>query len=131
MILCDIGAKKYNICSDITTTFPVNGKFTKFQKDIYDVVLDAQLAAIASVKSGVVFKDVSQISTEKLVEGLTKLGILRGDHAELMSNHVIGTFMPHSLGHYLGKWRANGRTRHSRRGTPSLRGLVGALSKAH
>lgn len=48
--MCDLGAKKYNICSDITTTFPVNGKFTEKQKKIYDIVLQAQMNAICKIK---------------------------------------------------------------------------------
>lgn len=101
-VLCDIGVKKHNLCSDITTTFPVNGKFTKFQKDIYDVVLSAQLAAIATVKPGVHFKEISMASTEKLVEGLISLGILKGEKQELIEKGIIRTFMPHSLSHYIG-----------------------------
>lgn len=103
LILCDIGAKKYNICSDITTTFPVNGKFTKLQKDIYDVVLECQLEIIKNIKPGVFYQDIIKIGDYKLIEGLLKLGLIKGDKEELYKNRVYNTFMPHSYSHYLGK----------------------------
>lgn len=103
MILCDIGVKKHNLCSDITTTFPVNGKFTKNQKDIYDIVLCAQKSAIKAVKPGIPFKNVNMVSNEKLVEGLIKIGILKGEKSELLEKGVLRVFLPHSLSHYIGK----------------------------
>lgn len=113
-MLCDIGAKKSNICSDITTTFPINGKFTKFQKDIYDVVLASQLAAIESIKPGIEFKEISKISNEKIVEGLLKLGILKGSKEDCLLHRADSIFMPHSLSHYIGRplpdSKASGRT---------------------
>jgi Xaa-Pro aminopeptidase len=102
LILCDIGAKKYNICSDITTTFPVNGKFTKLQKDIYDVVLDSQLEIIKNIKPGVFYQEITKKGDLKLLEGLKALGILKGEMEDLEKSRVLSIFMPHSYSHYLG-----------------------------
>lgn len=102
LVLCDVGAKKSNICSDITTTFPVNGKYSKIQKDIYDVVLDAQLTAIKATKPGVNHREISKASNRKIVEGLLKLGLIKGELEELIQKGVDRTFMPHSLSHYIG-----------------------------
>jgi Xaa-Pro aminopeptidase len=81
----------------------VNGKFSKYQKDIYDVVLDCQLEVIKNIKAGVVYKDIIKISDEKLIDGLMNLGILIGDREKIVESHAINIFIPHSISHYIGK----------------------------
>lgn len=101
-MLCDLGAKMNGICSDITTTFPINGRFSQKEKEIYDVVLKSQLESMARIRPDVTMKEVSTLSFRKIVEGLRDLGLLVGEVDELMEKKVAHTFYPHSLGHYIG-----------------------------
>jgi len=70
-----MGVRKYGVCSDITTTYPINGKFSKFQKDIYDAVLLSQKKAISLLKPGKLYRDISEVATMILIRELLKLGI--------------------------------------------------------
>lgn len=97
-----MGAKKYNICSDITTTFPINGIFDEKQKQIYEIVLTAQQNAIKKIKPGISYRDITMQSFEDILKGLQEIGLVKGTLEELMKNNVVQYFMPHSLGHYLG-----------------------------
>lgn len=102
LVLCDMGAKKDGMCSDITCTYPVNGKFGANQKQIYNIVLKAQTTSIEMLKPGVAYSDVQDNSFRVILEGLSNLGILKGDLDKMFQLKVHKTFMPHSLGHYLG-----------------------------
>lgn len=102
MILCDMGAQKFGICSDITTTFPINGKFSPKQKQIYDIVLKSQRVGIEKLKPGIPFSQVQEASFIVILEGLRELGLVNGSTEDLLKNNVHYTFMPHSLGHYIG-----------------------------
>lgn len=102
LVLCDIGVKKWNLLSDITTTFPVNGKFTELQKRLYNVVLDAQMQAISEIKPGIVYSTVVKNCKRKLAEGLIEIGILKGDLEEVDKSEVLNVFMPHGISHYVG-----------------------------
>ena len=102
LVLCDMGAKKDGMCSDITCTYPVNGKFTQIQKDIYNIVLEAQTSSIKMLKPGVAYADIQDNSFKVILKGLTKLGILKGDQQKMFEAKVHKIFMPHRLGHYLG-----------------------------
>lgn len=104
LVLCDVGVKKYNLCSDITTTFPVNGKFSKEQKQIYDIVLDCQKAMISKIKPGITYRDLHFESKNKIVEGLRSIGILKGEMEELIKNNLGYYFYPHSLSHFIGTY---------------------------
>lgn len=88
--------------SDITRTFPVTGKFTQKQKDIYEIVLDAQLEAIRSIKPGVRFRNVHIRAAKKIVTGLKELGLMKGDVTEAVKAGAHALFFPHGLGHMLG-----------------------------
>lgn len=87
---------------DITRTFPVNGKFTQKQKEIYEIVLKMEVDSIASLKPGVLYRDVHMQSNRILLNGLKDLGILKGDVEEMLVQGVGGLFMPHGLGHAIG-----------------------------
>ena len=102
LLLCDMGTKKYSICSDITTTFPVNGVFTTKQKDIYNIVLDSQLKSIKALKPGIFFSEISKISFITILEGLKRLKMLKGDIEDMYKKNIHYYFMPHSLSHYIG-----------------------------
>jgi Xaa-Pro dipeptidase len=101
-VLCDLGGKRFGICSDITTTFPVSGKFSKKQKEIYDITLKAQLESIKALMPGKKLGDIQDDCFKILLEGLRDLGILKGDVQQLFEQKIYGYFMPHSIGHYIG-----------------------------
>jgi len=88
--------------SDITRTFPVSGKFTKKQKQIYKIVLDVQLRAIEAIKPGVKYYDVHMLVANIIAERLKELGLMTGDIAKAVEQGAHALFMPHGLGHMLG-----------------------------
>jgi Xaa-Pro dipeptidase len=101
-ILLDAGAEKDCYASDITRTFPINGKFSPESKEIYDIVLQMQLESIDMLKEGVLWDDVHSHAHKVAIAGLLKLGVLKGDAEELFKNRTSVAFFPHGLGHYLG-----------------------------
>lgn len=102
LLLIDAGAEYEGYASDITRTFPVNGKFTKAQRDIYELVLDCQQQCIEMAAPGVTLDDMHRRSVEILTEGLVRLGLLRGDVKRLIEEEGYKKFYMHRLGHYLG-----------------------------
>lgn len=103
MMLFDGGARVNHYCSDITTTWPVNGKFTEKQANWYRNVLSASRAVFAKVKPGVHWQDCHNLAEQTICQGLLDMGILQGATChELCEKRVINAFMPHGLGHYIG-----------------------------
>lgn len=103
LLLVDAGAESVEgWASDVTRTWPVSGKFTTLQAEVYEVVLAAQKAAIANVRPGARFRDLHRAAAAQLVSGLVDLGVFRGDPAELLANGAAALFFPHGLGHLLG-----------------------------
>jgi Xaa-Pro aminopeptidase len=103
MLLCDCGAETLvHYGGDLTRTFPVAGHFTSKQKDIYNIVLQAHEAAIASLKPGVYFRDVHLLACEKLAEGLKSIGLMKGDIKEAVNQGAHAMFFQCGLGHMLG-----------------------------
>ncbi|MCB0359969.1 MAG: aminopeptidase P N-terminal domain-containing protein, partial [Bdellovibrionales bacterium] len=103
LVLCDIGAElPSGYSSDLTRVWPVSGTFSPRQKELYEVVLEAQLAALALAKPGVRFRDLHLIACRSLTDGLVQLGILSGDPEELVSRGAHAIFFPHGLGHLIG-----------------------------
>ncbi len=99
----DSGAESLeHYASDITRTFPVSGKFTPIQKDIYNIVLNGQLAAIEATRPGVVNKDVHLLAAKTMAEGLKGLGIMKGNIDEAVDAGAHALFFPHGLGHMIG-----------------------------
>ena len=88
--------------SDITRTFPVVGSFTKTQKEIYEIVLKSQLAAIKAIMPGVKYIDIHLITARIITEGLKKLGIMKGDVNRAVEVGAHALFFPHGLGHMMG-----------------------------
>jgi Xaa-Pro aminopeptidase len=80
----------------------VSGRFSTTQRELYDVVLASQEAAIARVRPGVRYRDVHLETARVLAEGLVALGILRGDPDELVADGVVALLFPHGVGHLLG-----------------------------
>ncbi len=102
LLLVDAGAEYLGYASDITRTFPINGKFTGAQRDIYDLVLQTQMSCIDMVRPGVRLEDLKTHSVEMLTEGMVKLGLLKGDPAKLIEEKKYMQFYMHNLGHFLG-----------------------------
>lgn len=102
LLLLDAGAELQGYASDITRTFPVNGRFSPAQREIYALVLDAQVQCVERARAGVTFDDLYQHSVRVLTEGLVRLKLLAGDVDKLIEDKAYERFYMHKLGHYLG-----------------------------
>ncbi len=103
MLVIDAGCENdLHYSSDITRTVPVGGKFNARQKGIYEVVLNANMAATNAVKPGVPFKEIHMLAATEIAKGLTNLGIMKGDPIEAAKKGAHTLFFPHGLGHPLG-----------------------------
>ncbi|KAK9705387.1 hypothetical protein RND81_07G052500 [Saponaria officinalis] len=102
MALLDMGAEYHFYGSDITCSFPVNGKFTDDQSLIYNAVLDAHDSVIAAMKPGVGWINMHMLAEKVILEALKKGSILIGDVEDMMTQRLGAVFMPHGLGHLLG-----------------------------
>ena len=102
LLLIDAGSEFDCYASDVTRTFPINGRFSPAQRALYEVVLDAQLAAIEQVRPGNSFVSVHEIAVRVLCEGLARLGILPGDGASIQRSESYKRFYMHRTGHWLG-----------------------------
>ncbi|HEX3143428.1 MAG TPA: Xaa-Pro aminopeptidase [Pyrinomonadaceae bacterium] len=102
LLLVDAGAEYKGYASDITRTFPINGKFTDAQRDIYDLVLKCQKSCVDMVRPGVRLEDLKTHSIEILTEGMVELGLLKGEPKKLIEEKKYMQFYMHNLGHYLG-----------------------------
>ena len=102
LLLVDAGAEYKGYASDITRTFPINGRYTPAQRDIYDLVLKAQVACVEMVRPGTTHDQLKQHSIEVLTEGMVELGLLKGKPEELIKEKKYEQFYMHGLGHMLG-----------------------------
>jgi len=102
LLLIDAGAEYNYYASDITRTFPINGKFNAEQKIIYEIVLRAQIAAINKVKPGNHWNQPHDAAVRELTKGLIKIGLLKGDLKQLIKNNAYQKFYMHRTGHWLG-----------------------------
>jgi Xaa-Pro aminopeptidase len=103
LLLADVGAETpEGWAGDVTRTWPVSGRFSTTQRELYDVVLSSQRAALDTVRPGARFLDVHRAAGRELVRGLVDLGILRGDPPELYERGAGALFFPHGIGHLLG-----------------------------
>jgi Xaa-Pro aminopeptidase len=103
LMVNDSGAESYlHYASDITRTFPVDGKFTGKQKEIYEIVLKAQLDSIKAIKPGRKFRDVHLLAARTITTGLKDLGLIKGNVDEAVKAGAHAMFFPHGLGHMLG-----------------------------
>ncbi|WP_420454957.1 aminopeptidase P family protein [Rubrivirga sp.] len=89
-------------CSDVTRCSPVGGTFTDRQRDVYSLVLEAQEACVAGCAPGVSFRDLHDLASRTLAEGLVGLGLLRGDTDEIVAQGAHALFFHHGLGHPMG-----------------------------
>jgi Xaa-Pro aminopeptidase len=118
LLLIDAGAEYQGYASDITRTFPVNGRFTEAQREIYELVLEAQTACIEMVRPGVTMDELHERSVEILTAGMARLGLLKGETSKLIEEEKYKQFYMHRLGHFLGmdvhdvgRYQLNGQAR--------------------
>lgn len=102
LVLVDAGAEYECYASDITRTFPVNGKFSAEQQAVYEVVLASQLAAIDQVRPGRHWNDPHEAAVQVLTQGMKDLGLLKGEVKELIEQEAYRRFYMHRTGHWLG-----------------------------
>ncbi|MEN9757817.1 MAG: hypothetical protein RL755_2004 [Pseudomonadota bacterium] len=102
LLLIDAGAECDHYAADITRTFPVSGTFSEPQALLYQLVLDAQFAAIEQIKPNVPWNAAHDASVEVLTKGLVKLGLLKGSVSKLIKNEKYKQFYMHRIGHWLG-----------------------------
>ena len=102
LLLIDAGCEVDCYASDITRTFPVNGRFSPEQRALYDIVLDANHAAIAAVKPGNHWNQPHEVAVRVVTQGLVKLGLLKGKVAKLEESGAFRKFFMHRTGHWLG-----------------------------
>ena len=102
LVLIDAGCEFQGYAADITRTFPVNGQFTPEQRAIYDLVLEAQRAAIAKVKPGNTWNQPHDATVRVITRGLIKLGLLKGSERDLIKAEAYRDFYMHRAGHWLG-----------------------------
>jgi Xaa-Pro aminopeptidase len=102
LLLIDAGCEKDYYASDITRTFPVSGRFSEAQRQLYELVLASQEAAIAKVKPGNHWNDPHNAAVKVITRGLIKLGILKGTPAKLIKEEKYKPFFPHRTGHWIG-----------------------------
>ena len=102
LVLIDAGCEFQNYATDITRTFPVNGKFSTEQAAIYDIVLQAQANAIEVIGPGIEYNKTNEATIRTITQGLVDLGILQGDVDELIASEAHREFYMHGAGHWLG-----------------------------
>ncbi len=102
LLLIDAGCEYQGYASDITRTFPVNGRFSGPQKDVYELVLAAQAACIDAVQPGAEFHDYHKVAERVLAQGLVDLGLLAGTQDEVLESGSYKQFYMHRAGHWLG-----------------------------
>jgi Xaa-Pro aminopeptidase len=102
LCLVDAGCEWDFYASDVTRTFPVGGRFSHEQRELYELVLRSQAAAIERVRPGATQDEVHQAALEVLVDGLIALGLLAGSRAEVLEKETYRRFYMHRTGHWLG-----------------------------
>jgi len=103
ILVLDSGAESIlHYASDITRSFPVNGKFTDKQKEIYNIVLESQLKAIEAIAPGKTFKDIHLLTAKVMADGLKNIGLMKGSTDDAVKEGAHALFFPHGLGHMMG-----------------------------
>ncbi len=102
LVLIDAGCELEHYAADITRTFPANGKFSKEQQALYEITLEAQYAAIATVKPGAHWNEPHDAAVKTIAQGLKDLGLLEGELKEIIETESYKRFYMHRTGHWLG-----------------------------
>jgi Xaa-Pro aminopeptidase len=102
LLLIDAGCEYRYYASDVTRTFPVNGKFSPAQRAVYEVVLQAELAAIAQTAASATLDAIHDVAVKVLTEGMIELGLIEGSLDEALEDKRYKRYYMHSTSHYLG-----------------------------
>ncbi|MDP4191020.1 MAG: M24B family metallopeptidase, partial [Bacteroidota bacterium] len=103
LIVFDSGAESIlHYASDITRTIPVSGKFTQRQREVYEIVLKANVECAKAVRPGIMHKEVHMKAAQIITDGLKTLGLLKGNTEDIIASGAHALFFPHGLGHLLG-----------------------------
>ncbi len=103
LIVLDSGAESFmHYASDITRSYPVSGKFTNLQKDIYSAVLEAQTESIKQIRPGKKYKEIHLLASEIIAERLKDIGLMKGNTDDAVAAGAHALFFPHGLGHMMG-----------------------------
>ncbi len=103
LVLCDAGAETLSgYCSDHTRTYPVGGRFSAIQRDIYNIVLSAHNRVAEVACAGLLYRDLHAVAYRALAEGLRDFGLLQGSEDEIIESGTVRLFMPHGTSHGLG-----------------------------
>lgn len=103
LMVIDAGAESNeHYASDFTRTYPTSGKFTQKQREIYQIVYDCNELAFSLVRPGITYREVHLATARKMLEGLSALGLVKGDLDEMVAKGIAGLFQPHGLGHNMG-----------------------------
>ena len=102
LLLIDAGAEYRGYTADVTRTFPVSGRFTRRQRDVYEAVLAAQERCIDAARAGRTSIELQLLAERVVAEGLRDLGLLKGSADELVETQAVRLFFPHGIGHTLG-----------------------------
>ena len=103
LMVIDAGVESNDhYASDFTRTYPTSGKFTKKQREVYQIVCDCNELAFSLTKPGITYREVHLATARKMLEGLSGLGLVHGDLDEMVAQGIAGLFQPHGLGHNMG-----------------------------
>ena len=102
LVLCDVGQEYQWYASDITRTYPVNGKFSAEQRAVYEAVLSVQMKVISVIKPGVCFDSLQQLTIRLITEKLVEIGLLHGSIDELIETKAYVDFYMHRVSHWIG-----------------------------
>jgi len=103
LVLCDAGAEtELHYCGDLSSTFPVDRKFSTRQKEIYQISLFAHEAALSTLSPGVPFREVHYAACRAIINGLKEIGLMKGDTEEALMSGAHALFFPCGTGHMMG-----------------------------
>ena len=103
LMVIDAGVESNeHYASDFTRTYPTSGKFTTRQREVYQIVYDCNELAFRMARPGITYREVHLATARKMLEGLSALGLVKGDLDEMVAKGIAGLFQPHGLGHNMG-----------------------------
>ena len=103
LMVIDAGVESNeHYASDFTRTYPTSGKFTKKQREVYQIVCDCNELAFSLTRPGITYWEIHLATARKMLEGLSALGLVHGDLDEMVAQGIAGLFQPHGLGHNMG-----------------------------
>ena len=103
LMVIDAGCEaNSHYASDFTRTYPTSGKFTQKQREIYQIVADCNELAFSLTRPGITYREVHLASARKMLEGLSALGLVKGNLDAMVADGIAGLFQPHGLGHNMG-----------------------------